>query len=362
MSRIIDRSLSILIAIAVFLIGYDSSARGDALEDRPLFATLDGTDLYVAVRKPEAHDQLIRAPLDGGAIVRFEIPTDEVRIPPRPQTWYSLRWRIRDEYLWCLDAYHPLAEGLPYHPTLRVPVTSLFPTTTPKEEWSNLWWVGTDEGWGPIHHENLDHTRDFSQYFGWPSRHCPILEAAHRERREFPVRDDIVPTGVRSCVVFVLNRDASMSVSKYEFKAVAREGGGKLWVGTWSEPEVISFESTEPFYAIVGSGAYHFVTQSGTLWHASKMDWRARKVAIPGNGDGENPIQAVISDAQSQKTYAFTPASFFEISDKLEPRPFDLGPLENVKPDDPLPTVRRCALALRAVVPAAKQADGGRKP
>ena len=208
-----------------------------------------------------------------------------------------------------------------------------------------------------------------------PASTRPVREALGADS----VRFDLFPTADRQCLLSVLVpgefspaeswvvppcSGPTICVFRYDFhgEISADPGNHEHWVGIWTLVAKIPSKFVEPFYMFPVGDRYQFISQSGKLYRTDDDNSRLEREMLTHPLSESAAIRALLQDADGQKFYAFTEDSFFEIAERIKFHPFDLGPLENVKPEDPLPTVRRCALALRAVVPAAKQADDGRKP
>lgn len=66
------------------------------------------------------------------------------------------------------------------------------------------------------------------------------------------------------------------------------------------------------------------------------------------------PIRAVIEDIDTQRSYAFTDRSYFELREPFELKLFRLAGGDRLDPDDPLPILLQCAKPVLAARPAAK--------
>lgn len=91
---------------------------------------------------------------------------------------------------------------------------------------------------------------------------------------------------------------------------------------------------------------YYFVTSSGQIYGVARAPGSDRKMQLLWPTTETESIVAMIEDADADKSYAFTVNSFFEIGPKITPQLCYIGPAGEIKPDDPMPVLRRCAATL----------------
>lgn len=193
-----------------------------------------------------------------------------------------------------------------------------------------------------------------------------------------PIFFDVVPTGRRNLLLFVL-QDGRIRVWRGKAgKPPAEQLNAEMGV-RWSDlvggPIAADFQG--PFRVYVRGGHYYFLTESGRLYvspkahdpppaatrlgvpyrrlYVSTKTGQRRQRAAPLWTDAKRPIRAVITDNASGKTFAFAPAKlgaksgvYFELQAKLMPVPYRLKPVKGLKDAKPLRLVLEYVHALRA--------------
>ncbi len=126
----------------------------------------------------------------------------------------------------------------------------------------------------------------------------------------------------------------------------------RSWRLTYSKDPlaVIDLGFTEPFTVFSHKNAYFFLTRSCRLYSAAKDadgKWKVEKLWSEPN----RPIQAVITDTATNRSYAFTQAKadkdgkkardvYFEFDSKLSPVEFDRSKLKPFQLDPPMDILR----------------------
>jgi len=115
------------------------------------------------------------------------------------------------------------------------------------------------------------------------------------------------------------------------------------------------FAALRPFYVYAKGSSLFFVTESGKLYTAKASQAGGRKVeeAWPRP---QQPVLALLLDANSSQVFAFGKDSFFEVRDVMQPSPCEdiTGGLPGV--EEPLRTVMRCAEILKKWRQSVKEA------
>ncbi|HEX3658341.1 MAG TPA: hypothetical protein VHV55_21305 [Pirellulales bacterium] len=145
----------------------------------------------------------------------------------------------------------------------------------------------------------------------------------------------------------------SIVVLRYAFRPVEnvwRRGSRilkwPLWSGRWTLVDRIDSAFCEPFRVVTRNNMYYFVTGSGQLYDVDTAPGKDRKMRLLWPTANTASIVEMIEDTDAGKSYAFTASSFFHIDSKITPQLCDIGPADEIKPDDPLPVLRRCAQTL----------------
>ena len=357
--------------------------------DQIVVGVIDRDIAFVLVRDDQRGEVLVREPLRPKSTAQSQ-EADRIMLhasasPLRTplELPYSMRFRLFRNYVWSLPPVRSPDSGIVDFPLLRAPMNSEEVVKSDGDTMRIFVANGDREDWGPCAAQAP--IKDQPESGIWreiaggayikPTANCFPLSSAFVES---PIFYDLWPIDERKCLIFVLVEPPllgsdlrhafpritkpSVVVFEYSFHCEPNDRGRK-WLGIWRRPAAIEVPFYGPFHvAVVGSRCF-VVGKEGDLFvgDIGKTDIQAaKKVSLPARPNER--IHALLQDAITQKVYAFTQTSFFELKESLEPYPFVLGRLENVKSDDPLPTVRRCALTLRAVVPAAKQGDDKAQP
>jgi hypothetical protein len=123
---------------------------------------------------------------------------------------------------------------------------------------------------------------------------------------------------------------------------------GPSWAVGWSGP----------FRVAKGGGDRYVVTADGRAYRLPPASEPAAAPAVVWDG---KPILALIDDADTGKSYAFTADQFFELGKDVKPRPHRVGPIPAATAataEEALGVVARCGRAIKDLHVAAAPATG----
>jgi hypothetical protein len=115
---------------------------------------------------------------------------------------------------------------------------------------------------------------------------------------------------------------------------------------TVTEGATLSVTWNEPFYVVARGDGRYVVTESGRVFGIPAQAKEGAPLTPLWTGD---PVQALITDSSSGKSYAFTAHTFFEIGDSIKPRPHKLGLLRGRTGEEVIATVARCSREIRTL-------------
>jgi hypothetical protein len=164
---------------------------------------------------------------------------------------------------------------------------------------------------------------------------------------------DVLPTAPDTALVFVVEDNRVRVWQGKSRKATKDETEvyHQAFVVTWSELKGQGFAAgfTEPFQAFGDADNWYFMTASRKL-HVSKKpaEGQQRKLEVLYH-NADFPIRALVTDAASNKTYAFAAPDgrkegnggrvYFELTPKLNSKPYEVKPLTDFKVDYRFKTV-----------------------
>jgi hypothetical protein len=113
---------------------------------------------------------------------------------------------------------------------------------------------------------------------------------------------------------------------------------------SWVELDRLTPAFTEPFRVLARRNGYYFLTDSGRLYRTgTRRVLTGRRDIEPIWDDKDRPVTHYLTDTDADRTFLFTkPAKpgelgvFFELSDKPEPKPYDLSKINASKAEEPL--------------------------
>jgi hypothetical protein len=272
------------------------------------------------------------------------------------------RWRVRGDFLWCVQ------QGLPGNATsfwfglVRIPLSGL-----PREETQPLFHVpwakmSIKEHWnesepfpkppGEWARED-DHGMSYNHVATWLH---PLMAAAIANGFDRNIHYDLWPTGDRQCLAFAIHEPTNyatgsfhvasdhryLQVSEYRF-AYGPDNDRRRWRGAWKLVENIDCTFNEPFFAVPSGAEYLFVTESGAVYGTQKNEaTEKRTTTILRNGSAD-PVVALIQNAALTRVQAFTATSTFVLSPQLREERFVLGVRGDRDTEAVFPILRTCA-------------------
>jgi hypothetical protein len=202
--------------------------------------------------------------------------------------------------------------------------------------------------------------RRFPYEFGAPEEHQLRHKPANRlwERLQFEegkAFGDFHPLGPKAGLLFLLFKE-QMEVFRgtfvYERDPKMKADEPTLWESRYPKQpeEVIDCSLDESFTVFVHSKSYFFLTLSSKLYIATHNPKGNRK-AIPFWDKADQPIDRIICDTNSNRSFAFTKPIkkkdgtlakpvYFELTEKLEPKEFDPSKLRTNKLESPMKEIR----------------------
>ncbi|MCE9533100.1 MAG: hypothetical protein K8T89_18535 [Planctomycetes bacterium] len=331
--------------------------------DPPMLASIHDNELFYLrldrVLNGDGFYQLVAQPLAKGADnsrqkAKYEFLLNGYGIADR----LPVRWRIRDGILWMLGG--GVMTGV--LEVKRIPLDELpmFDKNNPKAE--DLMWS--------------KYKQHGHEYFGWglslATRDLNIMFENKRPMRgkfetdtewHFAIATkvafcDSLPTSSASESTFVLYKgkcevwdSVRMWPKNFDQKKYVQ------WNMRWYDKpqETFHLGFTEPFTVFSSNHTYFFVTNSCKLYTAGKVGGKWEVVKTWAEDD--RPICAVITDAETNRSFAFAQGYnradgsrakdvYFELNAKLTPIEFDLSKIKLIKGEEPLPMLRQLTQVL----------------
>jgi hypothetical protein len=270
-----------------------------------------------------------------------------------------VRWRIHEKRLWIST------DGVHYSPFLsRLGLEDLHLLDDKAPDWYEKYLRRFPES------KNQSY-----EYSSWPMRKInEVVEEIYKEERfgmngkgvkDFDVHakvgtelafQDMLPTGETTGRLFI-NFEGKFHVwgLSAQFPDRTENSIAYRWKVTFSKIPIAEFDAgfCEPFMTYQAGKSYYFLTRSGRLFKTTASE--GGKVVVAAYWDDKRrPIQAIISDSDNNRSFAFagtkegwqTKGVYFELGPKADPAEYDVSKIESAKAEAPLPLLRQLTQVL----------------